>query len=174
MKRIRYLLSLLLLPHCLLAQKKTFQFSAGPELLRSFSHKETFWGAGASLQAEAWVKPALGLGLNVGYYHFSGTGTASARSYGALPLFAVIRYPLPLTPGLYGQDVMGYTFIDGASYEVSGAKVRGGFTYYFALGYVIRDHIDISVKIGRPRLDKKADPANINEHNFGLKVAYRF
>lgn len=157
-----------------LAQQKKIQFTVGPEVLKSFNHSESFWGAGGSVQAEAWVAPALGLGVNTGYYRHVGTGTAAGRSYGAIPVLAVIRYTLPITPGLYGQDVLGYTLVQDVASETNGRKVSGGFTYYFAIGYVIRNHFDISLKVGRSRLDKKDHPANVNEHNLGLKIAYRF
>lgn len=156
------------------AQQKDIQFTAGPEVLHSLGGSRNFWGLGGSAQAEAWIGPALGVGLNTGYYRFLGAGSASGQSYGALPLLAVIRYTLPITPGLYGQDVLGYTLVQDVAYERTGQKINGGFTYYFALGYVIKEHLDISVKIGRTKLDKKDNPANVTELNLGLKVAYRF
>lgn len=176
MKKVLVIACLLL--SCFSTKAQSLKISAGPELLRSFSHNTTFWGVGATAQADVWVKPALGLGINTGFLYFTGTekiiGTEVNTTYNLIPVLGVIRYPLPITKGLYGQDMMGYTFAQDVVYSASRNKVQGGFTYYFALGYVIKERLDISVKVGRSRLDKKNNPANVNEHNLGLKVAWVF
>lgn len=158
------------------AQKITVK--AGPELLVSFNHAATFIGAGGSVEALKLVKERLTLGVNTGFLHFTSTsalmGNPAKKQYSIIPVLLVIHYPLPLTPRLYGEDHMGYSFVENAMYEKTGEKVPGGFTYYFALGYILGSHVDLSVKIGRSRLDKKDNPANVNEHNVGLKLAYIF
>ena len=167
---------LLVLSFTLTAQKITV--SAGPEILRSFNHDDTFIGVGGSVQAQKWIKERLTLGLNTGYYKFTATktliGNNTKPSYSIIPVLVVIHYPLPITPNLYGEDHMGYSFVQDAIYPKTGDKVHGGFTYYFALGYTIKNKIDISVKVGRARLNKKDNPSNVNEHNLGLKLAYIF
>ena len=176
MKKLLSSALLLLFTFSLNAQ--SLKISAGPELLRSFHHASTFWGVGATAQADVWVKERLGLGINTGFLRFTGMeylwGADRDADYNLIPVLGVIRYPLPITKGLYGQDMMGYTFAQDVVYSATRSKVSGGFTYYFALGYVIKERIDVSVKVGRSRLDKKNNPANVNEHNLGLKVAWVF
>ena len=176
MRRVFMVCHLLLISYILTAQKITV--SAGPELLRSFNHSETFIGVGGSIQALKLIKERLTLGLNTGFYKFTSTttliGNNTKPSYSLIPVLAVIHYPLPITPNLYGEDHMGYSFAQDAIYPKTGDKVNGGFTYYFALGYVIKNKIDISIKVGRARLNKKDNPSNVNEHNLGLKLAYIF
>ncbi|MBP6313662.1 MAG: hypothetical protein KA408_15415 [Flavobacteriales bacterium] len=155
------------------AQNRDLALSIGPEVLTSFEHTPTFLGIGATVQAEAWVLPALGLGLNTGYYHFTSTGGADDVSFSAIPILGVVRYPLVLIEDLYGQDGIGYTFLNNVSTLESGSTVPGAFTYYFALGYVLNNHLDISIKIGRTFMSKKDDPVNVNQHNLGFKFAYR-
>lgn len=154
------------------------KLSIGPEVLHSFHHDETFYGWGGSIQTTWWVRYTLGLGLNTGYYRFTSTtaliGANKFPNYALIPVFFNIRYPIPLFKGLYGQDMFGYAFAQEVYRVTSNEKVNGGFTYYFTLGCVIKDHFDISAKVGRTRLDKKDDAANVNEHNFGLKLAYIF
>lgn len=158
------------------AQKITVK--AGPEFLTSFNNAETFLGVGGSIEALKLVKERLTLGLNTGFLYFNQTGSSHGTNnkshYSLIPVLLVIHYPLPITPNLYGEDHLGYSFTQNANYVNSGKKVNGGFTYYFVLGYTIGSHIDVSIKVGRSRLDKKNDPANVNEHNVGLKLAYLF
>lgn len=176
MKKHFILSAIIFLAIC--AQAQTFKVSAGPEVLKSINHDERFFGAGGSVQLDVWVREKLGLGINTGYLKFNQTSAPlagfSKKQYSLIPILGVIRYPLPIVKGLYGQDLMGYTLAQDVQSEATGKKVAGGFTYYFALGYVFADHFDISVKVGRSRLDKKNDPANVNEHNLGLKLAYIF
>lgn len=173
MKKIAVLLGCLFCLNDVDAQEKRFHFSAGPEVLKSFNHRNSYWGFGGNVQAEVWVKPALGLGLTASVWRFEGADNVSPGGYTAVPLAAIIRYPIPIVKGLYGQDAFGYTLVNGVQYPKDGQKVSGGFAYYFSLGYVVGKHIDISAKVGRSRLNKKDNPANVNEHNFGLKIAYR-
>ncbi|MGJ7033805.1 outer membrane beta-barrel protein [Niabella hirudinis] len=159
------------------AGAQNVKVNAGPELLHSFNHDLAFWGIGVSAQGEVWVKERLGLGLNTGFLKFTGTRPLIPTgniNYTAVPVLAVIKYPLPVIKNLYGQDAMGYTFVTDVHYRDNGGKVPGGFTYYFSLGYEFATHFDIAVKVGRSRLDKKDRPANVNERNLGLKLAYIF
>ncbi|MCD2425471.1 porin family protein [Niabella pedocola] len=159
------------------ANAQTIKVNAGPEFLHSFSHDPGFWGAGVSAQGEVWVKERLGLGLNTGFLRFASTRPlipTGTITYNAIPVLAVIKYPLPLIKNLYGQDAMGYTIATDVHYRNNGEKVPGGFTYYFSLGYEFAKHFDVAVKVGRSRFDKKDRPANVNEHNLGLKLAYIF
>jgi hypothetical protein len=176
MRNIFLICQLLLLSYCLNAQK--ISVKAGPELLTSFNHRETFIGIGGSIEALKLIKERLTFGINTGFLNFTATksltGSYNKTSYGVIPVLLVIHYPLPITPNLYGEDHMGYSFAQNAIYEKTGEKVAGGFTYYFALGYTIGSHFDASVKVGRSRFDKKDNPANVNEHNVGLKIAYIF
>lgn len=157
------------------AQK--LEISAGAELLRSFNHQETFWGYGATAQAHIWVREPLGLGIKTGYLNFSGSETILGNTvdvnYSAIPVLGVIRYPMPFLDGLYGQDALGFTFTQNAIYS-NGDPVPARFTYYFSLGYVIKERIDIALKVGRSRFDKKNLVSNVNEQNIGLRVAYVF
>lgn len=119
----------------------------------------------------------MGLGLNTGFLKFISTrplAPAGNVTYTAIPMLAVIKYPLPLIKNLYGQDAMGYIFATDVHYRNNGEKVPGGFTYYFSLEYTFAKHFDIAAKVGRSRFDKKGRPANVNEHNLGLKLAYVF
>jgi len=159
------------------ASAQTVSVNAGPELLHSFNHDPAFWGAGITAQGEIWVKERLGLGLNTGFLRFASTRPlipTGTVTYNAIPVLAVIKYPLPVIKNLYGQDAMGYTFATDVHYRNNGGNVPGGFTYYFSLGYVFAKHFDMAVKVGRSRFDKKDRPANVNEHNLGLKLAYVF
>lgn len=160
-------------------EKKLYlDVSAGPEFLYSLNHHETFLGYGATAQAHIWVRTPLALGIKTGVLHFSGadtfTGVTRDVSYTAIPVLSVIRYPMPFITGLYGQDVLGFTFTQNAVMEGTGLPVPPSFTYYFSLGYVLKDRLDISVKIGRSRFDRGNDVANVNEQNIGLRVAYVF
>lgn len=177
MKKILVFLIMLICTYTSQAQK--IKFNAGPELLKSFNHSTSYIGVGGSVQAEIWVKERLGLGINTGYINFSGKGGYDGIpnykvNYSSIPVLAVIKYPIPLTKGLYGQDAFGYTFANDVHYVNDGKKVNGGFTYYFTLGYEFAEHFDVGVKVGRSRFDKKDNPANVNEHNVGLKLAYVF
>lgn len=176
MKKLLLIGLLSLMSYGLIAQK--IKVSAGPELLRSFNHDETFIGVGGTLQALKLIKERLTLGINTGYLNFTGTksliGNNTKPHYNVIPVLAVIHYPLPIIPNLYGQDLMGYSFVQNVLYEESGKKVAGGFTYYFSIGYIIKEHLDIAIKVGRSRFNKKDDPANVNEHNVGLRVSYIF
>jgi hypothetical protein len=163
---------------CFLHAQNKVTVKAGPELLTSFNHRETFIGIGGSIEALKLIKERLTLGFNTGFLNFTATksipGSYSKTSYSLIPVLLVIHYPLPITPNLYGEDHMGYSFAQNAIYEKTAEKVAGGFTYYFAIGYTIGPYFDISVKVGRSRFDKKDNPANVNEHNLGLKLAYIF
>jgi hypothetical protein len=167
---------LLAVMHSVKAQD--IKVSAGPEILRSFNFTEVFYGWGGSAQATWWVRSTLGLGINSGYYHFqSNTALIGANkfpTYSMIPVFFVVRYPIPVFEGLYGQDMFGYSFTQDVQLLKADKAVTGGFTYYFALGYVIHNHFDLSLKVGRTRLNKKNDTVNVNEHNVGLKLAYIF
>ncbi|WP_176954318.1 outer membrane beta-barrel protein [Niabella drilacis] len=159
------------------ADAQKIKVNVGPEFLHSFNHDPGFWGAGVSVQGEVWVKERLGLGLNTGFLRFASTRPlipAGTITYNAIPVLAVIKYPLPLVKNLYGQDAMGYTFATDVHYRNNGEKVPGGFTYYFSLGYEFAKHFDVAIKVGRSRFDKKDRPVNVNEHNLGLKLAYVF
>ncbi|MBZ4187411.1 porin family protein [Niabella beijingensis] len=175
MRKLYLLITLLSFACAVKAQ--TIKVNAGPELLRSFNHDMPFWGAGASVQGEVWVKERLGLGLNTGFLRFASTRPlipSGTIRYNAIPVLAVIKYPLPLIKNLYGQDAMGYTFATDVHFIKDGKKIPGGFTYYFSLGYEFATHFDVTVKVGRSRFEKKDRPANVNEHNLGLKLAYIF
>lgn len=176
MRNIFLICQLLLLCYCLNAQKITVK--AGPELLTSFNHSETFIGIGGSIEALKLIKERLTLGINTGFLNFTATkslpGSNNKPHYSLIPVLLVIHYPLPITPNLYGEDHMGYSFAQNVVYEKTGGKVAGGFTYYFAIGYTIGSYFDVSIKVGRSRFDKKDNPANVNEHNIGLKIAYVF
>lgn len=152
--------------------------TVGPELLTSFKHDPTFLGVGGTAQLDIWIKERLWLGVNSGYLHFKSNkslyGSNTRPGYGAIPVLGVIKYPLPVLKGLYGQDMFGYTFAHNVKFEDNREKASGGFTYYFALGYEFADHFDVSVKVGRSRFNKKDRPVNVNEHNLGLRVAYLF
>ena len=155
------------------------KITIGPEVLRSFNHDQTYWGIGGSVQADFWIKERLWLGVNSGYTKFTGEKRQlnlanQPLHYSMVPVLGVIKYPLPVISGLYGQDMFGYTFVQNVSFQKNGNKANGGFTYYFALGYEFAQHFDVSVKVGRARLNKKDDPVNVNEHNVGLKLAYLF
>ncbi|WP_018626081.1 hypothetical protein [Niabella aurantiaca] len=175
MQKLYLLLALLVITNTVGAQ--TIRVNSGPELLHSFNHDLPFWGIGVSAQGEVWVKERLGLGLNTGFLK-----CISARplvptgniTYTAIPVLAVIKYPLPVIKNLYGQDAMGYTFATDVHDRNNGEKIPGGFTYYFSLGYTFAKHFDMAVKVGRSRFDKKDRPANVNEHNLGLRLAYIF
>ncbi len=160
------------------AQAQKTKISVGPELLTSFNHDPTFLGIGGSAQLDIWIKERLWLGVNSGYLHFKSNksllGGNTRPNYGAIPVLGVIKYPLPILAGLYGQDMFGYTFAHNVAFEDNRQKASGGFTYYFALGYEFADHFDISAKVGRSRFNKKNRPVNVNEHNLGLRVAYLF
>lgn len=173
MKKITVLVGCLLCITDVRAQEKRVHFSAGPEVLQSFNHSKSYRGFGGNIQAEVWVKPALGLGLTASVWRFDGAASTLPDGYTAIPLALVIRYPIPIFKGLYGQDAFGYTLVNGVQSASDGTKVTGGFAYYFSLGYVVGKRIDLSAKVGRSRLNKKDNPANVNEHNFGLKIAYR-
>lgn len=175
MQKLYLLVVLFAITHTAGAQN--IKINAGPELLRSFNHDLPFWGLGASAQGEVWVKERLGLGINTGFLRFASTRPlipTGTVTYNAIPVLAVIKYPLPVIKNLYGQDAMGYTFVTDVHYRNNGEKVPGGFTYYFSLGYEFARHFDIAVKVGRSRFDKKDRPANVNEHNLGLKLGYVF
>lgn len=101
-------------------------------------------------------------------------GGTTRPGYSAVPLLGVIKYPLPVLKGLYGQDMFGYTFAYNVKFEDNHEKAKGGFTYYFALGYEFAQHFDISAKVGRSRFNKKDRPVDVNEHNVGLRLAYLF
>lgn len=152
------------------------KFSFGPEIHHSINHEFGFLGVGGSAQVDWWVKEELGLGVSVGYMSFSGesetNGIINKKNYSLIPATVVIRYPIPIFPNLYGQDMFGYSFPNDVTFISDGRSSKGGFTYYFALGYLIGDHFDVSLKVGRPRLDKKDDPVDVNEHTLGLKLAY--
>lgn len=163
---------------CISANAQKTKVTLGPELLRSFNHDPAFWGVGGSAQLDVWIKERLWLGVNSGYLNFKSNknalGENTRRSYGAIPILGVIKYPLPMLGGLYGQDMFGYTFANNVTFEDKNEKASGGFTYYFALGYEFADHFDVSVKVGRSRFNKKDRPVNVNEHNLGLRLAYLF
>ncbi|MGN7785612.1 outer membrane beta-barrel protein [Niabella sp. 22666] len=150
----------------------------GPELLTSFNHDPSFLGVGGSAQLDIWIKERLWLGVNSGYLHFKSNkgldGSNTRPGYGAIPVLGVIKYPLPVLKGLYGQDMFGYTFAHDVKFEDNREKAKGGFTYYFALGYEFAEHFDISAKVGRSRFNKKDRPVDVNEHNVGLRLAYLF
>lgn len=170
------LLIVLLSASCNLLSGQSFKFSFGPEIHQSISHPTSFFGVGGSVQMDWWVKEELGLGLHAGYVGFSGKSSASGinttKKYSLVPLMFVVRYPIPLFRGLYGQDMFGYSIPNDVRFISDGRDSQGGFTYYFALGYLVGKHFDVSVKVGRPRLDKKNDPVDVNEHTVGLKLAY--
>lgn len=159
-------------------QAQKTKITVGPELLTSFNHDPSFFGVGGSAQLDIWIKERLWLGVNSGYLNFrsnkSITGNNTRPAYGAIPVLGVIKYPLPVLGGLYGQDMFGYTFAQHIKFEDNNEKASGGFTYYFALGYEFADHFDVSVKVGRSRFNKKDRPVNVNEHNIGLRLAYLF
>lgn len=155
------------------------KITIGPEVLRSFNYNRSYWGVGGTAQADFWIKERLWLGVNSGYIKFTGEKQPSSLAnqplhYSMIPVWGVIKYPLPIVSGLYGQDMFGYTFVQNVSFQKNGNKANGGFTYYFALGYEFAQHFDVSVKVGRARLNKKDNPVNVNEHNVGLKLAYLF
>ena len=173
---------LLLIHICLvlaisLKAQKT-KITVGPELLTSFNHDPTFFGIGGSAQLDIWIKERLWLGVNSGYLNFKSNkslmGGNTRPGYSAIPVLGVIKYPLPILKGLYGQDMFGYTFAQNVEFENNREKASGGFTYYFALGYEFADHFDVSVKVGRSRFNKKDRPVDVNEHNVGLRLAYLF
>jgi hypothetical protein len=154
------------------------KITVGPELLTSFNHAPSFLGVGGSAQLDIWIKERLWLGVNSGYLHFKSNkslmGGTTRPGYSAVPLLGVIKYPLPVLKGLYGQDMFGYTFAYNVKFEDNHEKAKGGFTYYFALGYEFAQHFDISAKVGRSRFNKKDRPVDVNEHNVGLRLAYLF
>ncbi len=154
------------------------KITVGPELLTSFNHDPSFLGVGGSAQLDVWIKERLWLGVNSGYLHFKSNkglyGSNTRPGYGAIPVLGVIKYPLPVLKGLYGQDMFGYTFAHDVKFEDNREKASGGFTYYFALGYEFAEHFDISAKVGRSRFNKKDRPVDVNEHNVGLRLAYLF
>lgn len=176
MKKISLLISVLLLIITARAQKT--KVTLGPELLTSFNHDPSFFGVGGSAQLDIWIKERLWLGVNSGYLNFTANqtllGSNRKPSYGAIPVLGVIKYPLPVLSGLYGQDMFGYTFAKDVKFEDNREKASGGFTYYFALGYEFANHFDVSVKVGRSRFNKKDRPVDVNEHNVGLRLAYLF
>lgn len=163
---------------CISANAQKTKVTVGPELLTSFNHDPSFLGIGGSAQLDIWIKERLWLGVNSGYLHFKSNqsllGSNTRPSYGAIPVLGIIKYPLPILSGLYGQDMFGYTFANNVKFRDNGEKASGGFTYYFALGYEFAEHFDISAKVGRSRFDKKNRPVNVNEHNVGLRLAYLF
>lgn len=171
-------LLLMLLTATIVAQAQQIKFTVGSEALRSFNYSDAYWGVGGSAQADFWIKERLWLGVHGGYAHFTKTNThtesSSSPHYNAFSALSVVKYPLPVIAGLYGQDMFGYTFVTHVSFENTGAKANGGFTYYFALGYEFGKHLDLSAKVGRARLNKKNNSVNTNEHNLGLRLAYRF
>ena len=156
------------------------KITLGLELLTSFNNSPTFFGVGGSAQLDIWIKERLWLGVHSGYLNFTSNteylvlGENARPRYSVIPVLGVIKYPLPVLKGLYGQDMFGYTFAHNVKFRDNGEKVAGGFTYYFALGYEFADHFDVSVKVGRSRLNKKDRPVNVNEHNLGLRLAYMF
>lgn len=176
MKKLLLLQLCLILISGLNAQHK--KVTVGPELLTSFNHDPSFFGVGGSAQLDIWIKERLWLGVNSGYLNFTANktpfGSNAKRSYGAIPVLGVIKYPLPMLGGLYGQDMFGYTFAQNVQFENNNEKASGGFTYYFALGYEFAGHFDISAKVGRSRFNKKDRPVDVNEHNVGLRLAYLF
>lgn len=178
MQIIKSLLVLLLIAATSITKAQDIDISAGPEFMHSFNHHESFWGVGATAQAYIWVREPLGLGIKTGFISFSGTDTFTGVSrdvnYTAIPVLGIIRYPMPFMANLYGQDALGFTFPQNAVYENTGEKVPASFTYYFSLGYVIKDHFDISIKVGRSRFDKDNKKANVNEQNLGIRLAYIF
>lgn len=173
----KYLTLLIVCLWAVTAYTQDIRVNIGPEFLYSLHHKPAYYGVGASAQAEWWVRSTLGLGLNAGYYRHKSTKALTGSNnkfdtYHAIPVLFVLKYPIPIFEGLYGQDMFGYTFAGDAQFQ-SGKPLKGGITYYFALGYTLK-HFDISAKIGRPRFNKKDDDTNVNEHNVGIKVAYVF
>ncbi len=177
MLKTSFLFTLLIAAFSTYGQKS--KITVGPEVLRSFNHNPAYWGVGGSVQADFRIKERLWLGVNSGYLKFSGEKgavnfTNQPRHYSLIPVLGVIKYPLPIISGLYGADMFGYTFPQNVSFVKNGNKARGGFTYYFALGYEFAQHFDVSVKVGRARLNKKDNPVNVNEQNVGLKLAYLF
>lgn len=174
MKNVIFIILLAASYYLLPAQ--TVKFSFGPEIHQSINHPTSFFGIGGSAQLDWWVKEELGLGLHVGYIGFSGKtstgGSNTSKNYTMLPLMLVVKYPIPLFRGLYGQDMFGYSVANDVMFISDGRNSNGGFTYYFALGYVVGKHYDFSLKVGRPRLDKKNDPVDVNEHTVGFKFAY--
>lgn len=176
MKKLLLLQFSLILTVGLNAQRT--KVTVGPELLTSFNHDPSFFGIGGSAQLDIWIKERLWLGVNSGYLNFKSNknlyGNNTRPGYGAIPVLGVIKYPLPIVKGLYGQDMFGYTFAHNVKFEDNHKKASGGFTYYFALGYEFAEHFDISVKVGRSRFNKKDRPVDVNEHNLGLRLAYLF
>lgn len=173
----RSLLILLLVATATLTNAQNrLEFSIGPEFLRSFNHHETFYGLGATAQAHYWVREPLALGIKTGFLTFTGAdtfkGITRGINYTAFPVLILIRYPIPIVKNLYGQDDFGYTFTQNAVYESTGKPIVPGATYYFSLGYVVRERFDIAVKVGRSRFNKNNKIANVNEFNLGLRLAY--
>lgn len=176
----RSLLILLLVASATITNaQKGLEFSIGPEFLHSFNHDEIFRGIGATAQAHYWVREPLALGIKTGVLSLTGSDTYTGVtrrnvSYTAIPVLVLIRYPIPIVENLYGQDDFGYTFTQNAVYESTGEAVTAGATYYFSLGYVIKDRFDIAAKVGRSRFNKNSKTANVNEFNLGLRLAVNF
>ncbi|WP_114789188.1 hypothetical protein U0035_06380 [Niabella yanshanensis] len=174
----KLLLIYICLVFCISVTAQKTKFTIGPELLTSFNHDPSFLGLGGSAQLDIWIKERLWLGVHSGYLNFKSTktllGSGTRPSYGAIPVLGVIKYPLPVLKGLYGQDMFGYTFAHNVKFEDNREKAAGGFTYCFALGYEFADHFDVSAKVGRSRFNKKDRPVDVNEHNVGLRLAYLF
>lgn len=175
---LKILLFKILIIFCQTVIAQNIKVHAGPEVLHSFNHADNYIGVGGTAQIDFFIKERLWLGVNSGYLRFDRTNSSSgingSANYGLIPVLGVIKYPLPIVSGLYGQDLFGYSFANGVNFVNTGEKIKGGFTYYFALGYEFAEHFDVSIKVGRSRLDKKDNPANVNEHNLGLKLAYVF